>query len=111
MNPHDESRLAGHRHAFLRHLPRRVELIGRRLHRFLQDGWDINGLALLHEEASDLAQHCAQRELEALAGVFGELADRLGEPLHAETLPTAAQGQTIWQLVEQRQRAAGLQPA
>ena len=43
MNPNDESRLAEHRHAFLRLLPRRVETIGRRLLRFLQNGWDING--------------------------------------------------------------------
>ena len=42
MNPNDESRLAEHRHAFLRQLPRRVETIGRRLLRFMQDGWDIN---------------------------------------------------------------------
>src|SRR5690606_41821055 len=58
MNPHDGSRLAGHRHAFLRHLPRRVELIGRRLHRFLQDGWDINGLALIHDDARWLGAAC-----------------------------------------------------
>lgn len=93
--------LADHQNAFVRHLHRRVEAAGRRLHRFLQDGWDINGLALLHEEASDLARHCARREFETLAGVFGELAEHLGGPLQAQALPTAAEGQTIWALVEQ----------
>ena len=56
MNPHDESILAEHRHAFLRLLPRRVEMIGRRLHRFLQEGWDINGLSLMHHDAHWLGE-------------------------------------------------------
>ena len=41
--------------AFLRHLPRRVEQLARRARRFCDDGWDINGLLLLHQDAQRLA--------------------------------------------------------
>src|SRR5690606_33912769 len=41
--------------AFLRHLPRRVEQLARRARRFCEDGWDINGLLLLHQDAQRLA--------------------------------------------------------
>lgn len=97
----DAAALADTQNAFVRHLHRRIEVAGRRLHRFLQDGWDINGLALLHEEAADLARRCAQRELDTLAAVLSELQNRLDLPLQTQTLPTARQGQEIWQLLEQ----------
>ena len=51
MNPHDELRLAEHRPAFLRHLPRQVEKIGRRLHRFLQLHPDVTLTVLLDDAA------------------------------------------------------------
>ena len=73
MNPNDESRLAEHRHAFLRQLPRRVETIGRRLLRFMQDGWDINGLALIHEDAVKLGAGCERHGLEAAGGHFRQM--------------------------------------
>ena len=41
--------------AFLRHLPRRVEQLARRARRFCEDGWDINGLLLLYQDAQRLA--------------------------------------------------------
>lgn len=100
MNPHDESRLAGHRHAFLRHLPRRVELIGRRLHRFLQDGWDINGLALMHEDARWLGDACRRHDLPEAGEHFGHLHQLLGETLAARVLPDPALGERLWHLVE-----------
>ena len=42
--------------AFLRHLPKRAEAIGRRGRRFCRDGWDINGLSLLYEDVQRLAE-------------------------------------------------------
>lgn len=100
MNPHDESRLADHRHAFLRHLPRRVELIGRRLHRFLQEGWDINGLALMHEDARWLGDACRRHDLADAGQHFGHLHQLLGETLDAQVLPDPALGERLWHLVE-----------
>lgn len=100
MNPHDESRLAGHRHAFLRHLPRRVEKIGRRLHRFLQDGWDINGLALLHEDALRLGEGCRRHGLDEAGAHFLRLHELLDETLQAQALPDPETGERLWHLVE-----------
>jgi EAL domain-containing protein (putative c-di-GMP-specific phosphodiesterase class I)/DNA-binding response OmpR family regulator len=100
MNPHDESRLAEHRHAFLRLLPRRVETIGRRLHRFLQDGWDINGLALMHDDARFLGEACGRHGLEDASRHFGQMQALLGETLVQQALPDPALGERLWHLVE-----------
>lgn len=100
MNPHDEPRLAEHRHAFLRLLPRRVETIGRRLHRFLQDGWDINGLALMHDDARFLGDACGRHGLDAASRHFGQMQALLGDTLEQQALPDPALGERLWHLVE-----------
>lgn len=100
MNPHDESRLAAHRPAFLRHLPRRVERIGRRLHHFLQDGWDINGLALLHEDALHLGHACRQHGLDDAGQHFLDLHALLDDTLQRQELPGPETGERLWHLVE-----------
>lgn len=100
MNPHDESRLAAHRPAFLRHLPRRVEKIGRRLHHFLQDGWDINGLALLNEDALSLGQACQQHGLDEAGQHFLHLHELLHDTLQQQALPDPETGERLWHLVE-----------
>lgn len=100
MNPYDESRLAEHRHAFLRLLPRRVEVIGRRLHRFLQDGWDINGLSLMHDDARWLGEACGRHGLEAASGHFELMHTLLGDTLQQQALPDPGLGERLWHLVE-----------
>ncbi|GAB2664547.1 EAL domain-containing protein [Arenimonas aestuarii] len=101
MNPHDESRLAAHRPAFLRHLPRRVEKIGRRLHHFLQDGWDINGVALLNEDALSLGHACRQHGLDQAGQHFLRLHELLHDTLQQQTLPEPDIGEQLWSLVEE----------
>ncbi|HEU0152861.1 MAG TPA: hypothetical protein VFQ84_05905, partial [Arenimonas sp.] len=100
MNPHDESRLAEHRHAFLRLLPRRVEVMGRRLHRFLQDGWDINGLSLMHDEARFLGDACSRHGLDDASGHFQLMHQLLGDTLQQQALPDPSLGERLWHLVE-----------
>ncbi len=100
MNPHDESRLAEHRHAFLRLLPRRVEVMGRRLHRFLQDGWDINGLSLMHDEARFLGDACGRHGLDAASVHFQQMHQLLGDTLQQQALPDPSLGERLWHLVE-----------
>lgn len=95
-----EPQLADHHHAFSRHLQRRIEALGRRLHRFIQDRWDINALAMLQEEAADLGQRCDQHGLAEMANVFGQLRDHLAHPLQAQTLPDAALNEQLWSLLE-----------
>ena len=100
MNPHDESKLAEHRHAFLRLLPRRVEMIGRRLHRFLEEGWDINGLSLMHHDARWLGEACGRHGLDDASGHFAQMHALLGETLDTQTLPDPGLGERLWHLVE-----------
>ena len=100
MNPHDESRLAEHRHAFLRLLPRRVEMIGRRLHRFLQEGWDINGLSLMHHDAHWLGEACTRHGLDDAGGHFALMHDLLGDTLEHQALPDPSLGERLWHLIE-----------
>lgn len=100
MNPHDESILAEHRHAFLRLLPRRVEVMGRRLHRFLQDGWDINGLSLMHHDARWLGDACGRHGLDAAGGHFALMHSLLDDTLQQQALPDPGLGERLWHLVE-----------
>ncbi len=100
MNPHDESILAEHRHAFLRLLPRRVEVIGRRLHRFLEDGWDINGLSLMHHDAHWLGEACARHGLDDAGGHFAQMHALLTQTLDTQTLPDPGLGERLWHLIE-----------
>lgn len=100
MNPHDESKLAEHRHAFLRLLPRRVEMIGRRLHRFLEEGWDINGLSLMNHDARWLGEACGRHGLDDASGHFAQMHALLGETLDTQTLPDPGLGERLWHLVE-----------
>ncbi len=73
--------------AFLRHLPKRIEALCRRARRFCEEGWDINGLTLLHEDVQRLAGASgrygaleASEQLLMLETLLGELADSGGLP-------------------------------
>jgi PleD family two-component response regulator/EAL domain-containing protein (putative c-di-GMP-specific phosphodiesterase class I) len=68
--------------AFLRHLPKRIAAVCRRARRFCEDGWDINGLTLLHEDVQRLAGASgrygaleASEQLLMLETLLGELAE------------------------------------
>lgn len=101
MNFTDESQLADQRLAFLRILPRRVEGVGRRLHRFLQDGWDINGLSLMREDAEALGLQCLRFDLADAGDNLCAMGSLLGETLSQQTLPDPALGERLWNLVEE----------
>ncbi len=101
MNLHDESRLAEHHIDFLRQLSNRTEVIGRRLHRFLQSGWDINGLWLIHADASRLGEACARHGLGEAGEHLLAMAGLLKDALEQQVLPDSDQGERLWRLVEQ----------
>ena len=68
--------------AFLRHLPKRIEALVRRARRACEEGWDINGLTLLHEDVQRLAGASgrygaleASEQLLMLETLLGELAE------------------------------------
>lgn len=100
MNLDDESQLAELRLAFQRHLPRRVEVIGRRLQRFLQSGWDINGLALIHADARRLGADSARHGFPDAGEHLTGLANLLDDALAQEVLPDPTTGERLWNLVE-----------
>lgn len=83
MQAADTQQRAELRLAFLRHLPRRIDVIAQRVRRFLRDGWDINGLSLLHEDVQRLAGTAgrygevgASERLAALESLLGEALDQ-----------------------------------
>ncbi len=100
MNLDDESQLAEMRLAFQRHLPRRVEVIARRLQRFLQTGWDINGLALIHADARRLGEVSAGEGFPEAGEQLTALADLLDDTLAQEVLPDPTTGERLWNLAE-----------
>ena len=100
MQAADTQQRAELRLAFLRHLPRRVDVIAQRARRFFRDGWDINGLSVLHEDVQRLA---------GVAGRYGEvgaserlvtLETMLGEFLDAQILPDSDANDHLAALVE-----------
>lgn len=75
------------RQAFLRHLPKRIDVLRRRGRRLCSEGWDINALSMLYQDAQALA---------GASGKYGVLdvseqlyaLELLLEPfVHAEQLP------------------------
>ena len=56
----DTQQAAELRLAFLRHLPKRLELLRKRGQRLCEQGWDINALTLLFREVQPLAGACGR---------------------------------------------------
>ena len=100
MTHQEESQLAERQIAFLRQLPRRVEVIGRRFHRFMSDGWDINGLALIHEDSTRLARSCKKQGLEQAQASLDNLSALLFETLQQQSLPDLVLTENLLQLIE-----------
>jgi len=73
--------------AFLKHLPRRLEQISRRGRRFCQDGWDINGLSLLHDDVQRLAGVAGRYGSLEVSRQLLALESLLGNFLKSESLP------------------------
>lgn len=61
MQQQDDTRQAAElRLAFLRHLPKRLEMLRKRGRRLVDQGWDINALTLLFREIQPLAGACGR---------------------------------------------------
>lgn len=87
MQAADTQQRAELRLAFLRHLPRRIEVIAQRSRRFLRDGWDINGLSLLHEDVQRLAGTAGRYGEVGASERLATLEALLGEALEQHRLP------------------------
>ena len=100
MTQPEESQLAERQIAFLRQLPRRVDVIGRRCHRFMRDGWDINGLALIHEDATRLARSCERQGLAQAQASLSTMSTLLSETLQRQVLPEPALAERLQHLID-----------
>lgn len=89
---------AERRNAFLRLLPERTGVIGRRLERFAESGWDINGLALIHGDAGALRAGSLKYGLAGAAEQLELLAALIDRLLVDEQLPDAELGARLGEI-------------
>ena len=87
--PHDASAPATAAEAFVRHLPRRVEALARRIQRLSRNGWDINALSLLHHDARWLADASVRHGLDDVGSGLRALEQLLHAHLDIPALPAA----------------------
>ncbi len=83
---HDEYRLA-----FMRHLPKRVEAVERRIQRYRAEGWDTSGLSLLNDDVQRLAGASGRYDLVEPSQHLHALESALGDHLARKTLPDPTQ--------------------
>ena len=69
------------RQAFLRHLPRRVDLLQKKGHRLIRGPWDVNAAALLLKEVQQLAGAAGKHGLVDSSDRLYQLELRLAEDL------------------------------
>ena len=110
MNQQETAVHAEQNSALLRIIPKRVEVMSRRLQRFLKDGWDINGLALLQDDAHALAHACAGQELLEPVESLQALAGLLDITIEQQELPAPAVGERLRNLMEALQAALPTMP-
>ena len=101
MHAQADTQRAELRLAFLRHLPKRAEAIGRRGRRLCRDGWDINGLSLLHQDVQKLAGVSGRYGVLEVSEQLLALEDLLGQFLNHESLPDAAANERIEQILSE----------
>ena len=100
MNDQDGSRPADLHTAFMRLLPARAKVIRRRLNRFAQSGWDINGLSLIHSDACRLGNASAAHGVEQVVGPLREIAQLLEAALDEQQLPDQELGERLCSLAQ-----------
>ncbi len=110
MNQQETAALAEPNSALLRIIPKRVEVMGKRLQRFLQDGWDINGLAILQDDAHALARACAEQDLAEPAESLQTMAGLLDITIEQQELPDPTLGERLHNLMESLRAALPTMP-
>lgn len=100
MNQQETAVIAEPNSALLRIIPKRVEVMGKRLQRFLQDGWDINGLAVMQSDAHALARACTEQDLPEPAESLKAMAGLLDTTIEQQELPDPTVGERLRNLME-----------
>jgi len=88
----DTQQAAELRLAFLRHLPKRLEMLRKRGQRLCDQGWDINALTLLFREIQPLAGACGRyglldigEQLFSIEGFLAPFASQVSVPDRSQT--------------------------
>ena len=100
MNQQETAGIAEPNSALLRIIPKRVEVMGKRLQRFLQDGWDINGLAVMQGDAHALARACLEQDLLEPAESLKAMAGLLDITIEQQELPDPTVGERLHNLMD-----------
>ena len=91
------------RQAFLRHLPRRVDLLQKKGHRLIRGPWDVNAAALLLKEVQQLAGAAGKHGLVDSSDRLYQLELRLAGFMENLTVPDDSQRRLLETLVTQLQ--------
>ncbi len=98
--------------SFLRHAHRRIFRLGTRCIRLCRTGWDINLVAVLHNDTATLAGQCGNAGLVEESHELHQLEQLLGRFLNEQKLPTQEQLEQIEQqcnrLITLEQREQGM---
>jgi len=97
-----------YRQAFLRHLANRIEVVERRIHRFRREGWELDGMSLLHDDVQRLAGSSGRYDLIEASQRLLTLEQMLGEHIARKRLPDPQQGDRM--LAQLASAAASLAP-
>lgn len=105
MNQQETAMLGNHNTATLRIIPKRVEAMAKRLQRFLQEGWDINGLASMQDDARVLMQVCVNENITEPTESLQTLLGLLDNTIEQQELPDPNTGERLHNLMEALQIA------
>ncbi len=87
-----------YRLAFLRHLPKRIEAVEQRIHRYKREGWETEGMSLLNDDVQRLAGASGRYDLLEPSQHLLTLEQMLGEHLARKSLPDAQQSERMLSL-------------
>lgn len=92
------------RRTFQRHLPRRIVAVARRIEHFRTEGWDINGLALIHADVQRLAGASGRHGLVEASELLLALESLLDKPLSEDVVPNDKTSKRIVKVVLELQQ-------
>src|SRR5450432_439861 len=84
-----------YRNAFQRHLANRSEAIGQRIRRFFREGWEFDGMSLLHDDVQRLAGASGRYDLIGPSQHLLALEQVLGAHIARKRLPAPHEGERL----------------
>ncbi len=88
-----------YKQSFLRHLVNRIEAVEQRIQRFRREGWDLVGMALLHDDVQRLAGSAGRYDLIVPSQRLLLLEQTLGDQMARKRLPDPQQSERMLALL------------